>query len=72
MTPQIIKDLNRVCDPHPKNSYLLSPVIRKIVGLYTRATRDEVEAEIRQHCEVTDSPSGPVLRGWCLRRGQAV
>lgn len=69
MTALIMKDLNRVAEPGPRNAFMLDRVIKRILALYSRASRDEVEAEIRQHCDVTDSPSGPVLQGWCLRRG---
>lgn len=65
----ILKDLNRVADAHPKNAYMLSPVVRRIAALYARASKAEIEAELRQHCTVTPSESGDVLQGWCLRRG---
>lgn len=68
----IIEDLNRVADPHPQNAFMLDRVIRKIAALYSRASKAEIEAELRQHCTVTPSVSGDVLQGWCLRRGQAV
>ena len=70
---QIIRDLSKVADPGPGNSYLLSPVVRRLKQkLGTTTPNAEIERLIRASCEVTSSPSGLVLVGWYLKRSQAV
>lgn len=71
MTCQIHKDLHKVADAGPGNSFLLDRVVRRLKQrLGTTTPNTEIERLIRAGCEVTSSPSGPVLRGWFLRPGR--